>query len=558
MNQIFGYQILPDGISSNDIVFEGTQHVLPSTDFDAEPAQVKIFGEPQTHLQYCFSQKYKAYSYVWGIPVHPEITTKDIPEWCASVVAAKRYDRFKELVGTFIVIIDEPGQRGITFVTDILGIRPLFLGKHNGRIIFGSNVWSIHRAGVIRDNIDYDAVSAWINYGINYTDGSLFSDLRRLPPGSAVILKNNQYTEISYVEFESKSEETDIETVSEEIHHIVSSTVKTMVANHHRIFVPLSGGYDSRYLLALSLSHGVTSVECATVSSSEEEDKVAHQVAEILGVPLETYNIIGSIWNLYDEPYHLMADGFPISKFVPYRIAQDYPGIHMVNGFMGDALIRGDSDMYMGKYETEWEENLIDVLQRKHSKLIPWLLRKEIVERIKTRSRPPMERAVREGSKISKVFGWQDFYYTHRFCISNNFLQHIDLAEALIPFYNWSLLSYKMAHDYRVFNMDTYRGIYQKYFPELTKILHSSDLPRKKPKRVRVAKCTKIWARELFPKILDPECLSLLEKKLCIPVDIAGIAGIRKTESLIFFLRRLYLLEKRLKDAGLDFDWECI
>ncbi len=556
MNQIFGYQVLFDGITSNDIVFERTQPVLTSTDLDPKPAQVKIFAQPQTHLQNCFSQEHKAYSYVWGIPAHPEIATKDIPEWCANVVAEKRYDSFKELIGTFVVIIDEPVQRRITFVTDILGIRPMFIGKHNGCIVFGSNVWSIQRAGLSKGEIDYDSVSAWIAYGFNCTDGTLFSDLRRLPSGSAVILQDDQYTEIRYAEFKPKSHTHDIAEVSEEVHHIVSSTIKLLLTNHNHVSFPLSGGYDSRYLLALSL--GKTSIESVTISSIEEDGYIAHQVAKILGVPLKTYNINGSHWDFFDEVYHFMADGFPISKFISYRIAQEYPGTPMLNGFMGDVLIRGDSDRYMGKYETEWEEDLVDVLQRKHLKISFKLFRKEIARKIQMRSRPPMEMAVREGEKIGKVFGWQDFYYTHRFYISNNFLQHIGLTEALIPFYNWSLLSYKMEHDYRVFTMDTYRGIFQRYFPKLAEIPHFSGLPKKKKHHVSTARCTKQWAKELFPILSNNNFLSLLTKKLCIPFNMAGIAGIRQAKISIFTFKRLYLLEKEVKEAGLNFDWDCI
>ena len=558
MNQIFGYQILPEDISSNDIVFEGTHPVLPSKNFDRKPGQVKIFSEPHSHLQSYFSQKYRAYSYVWGIPAHPEIATKDIPEWCANVVAEKRYDSFKELIGTFVIVIDEPAQRCITFVTDILGVRPMFIGRHNGRIVFGSNVWPIYKAGLSNGVIDYDAVGAWIAYGFNCTDGTLFSDLRRLPPGSAVILQDDQYTEIQYAKFESKSQAPKIEQVSEEVHHIVSSTIKPLLANHHRIFYPLSGGYDSRYLLALSLSLGKSSIECATVSFADEEGHIAHQVAGILGIPLKIYNINGSIWNLYDKVHHFMADGFPISKFVLYRIAQEYPGIPMVNGFMGDALIRGDSDRYMGKYETEWEEDLVDVLQRKHTKISFRLFRKEIARKIQMRSRPPMERAVQEGSKIGKVFGWQDFYYTHRFYISNNFLQHIGLTEALIPFYSWELLAYKMRHDYRLFSRDIYHRIFRNHFPKLAGIPSAFDLYPEKHKSSSVALCTKQWARELFPIISNKKWLSLLQKKLCIPLDIAGITGLRRSEFAIFIFKRLYLLEKRARDAGLDFDWDSI
>ncbi len=558
MNQIFGYQILPEDASSNNFVFDETRLVLPSTNIDNRPGQVKIFAQSRSHLRAHFSQKYRAYSYVWGIPVHPDVFTSDIPEWCARAVYERCYHRFRELIGTFVVIIDEPDRNRITIVTDILGVRPMFHGKHNGRIVFGSSVWLIQRAGLSTGAIDYDAVSAWIAYGFNCTEGSLFSDLRRLAPGSAAVLQDGRYTQIPYVEFESRSQVPEIEQVSEEVHHIVSSTIKPLLANHDRMIFSLSGGYDSRYLLALSLSLGKSSIECSTISFTEEEGHTANQVAEALGVPLRVYSINGSIWNLYDEVYHFMADGFPISKFVTYRIAQKYPGIPMVNGFMGDALIRGDSDRFIGKYEIEWEEDLVEVLQRKHLKLNFRLFRKDIARRIHMRSRMPMERAVREGSKIGKVFGWQDYYYTHRFYISNNFLQHIGLTEALIPFYSWSLLSYKMEHAYNVFKLDTYRGIFQRYFPKIAGIPRSSDLYPKKHKPSSVARCTKQWARELFPIIFHKEWLSLLQKRQGIFLNIAGIAGLKRAERSIFLLERLYLLEKRMRDFGLDFDWERI
>ena len=168
-----------------------------------------------------------------------------------------------------------------------------------------------------------------------------------------------------------------------------------------------------------------------------------------------------------------------------------------------------------------------------------------------------MEKAVREGSKIGKVFAWQDFYYTHRFYISNNFLQHIELTEALIPFYSWALLAYKMEHAYKVFNWDIYRGIFKTYYPELAKIPHAYDLPSNK-KTFKAAQCSKQWAAQFLPVLFKKNFLSLLQRRSCIPMDIAGFAGLRRAEHTIFTFQRLYLLEQKVKEAGLDFDWDCM
>ena len=559
MNQIFGYQILPEGLSSSDNVFEGTQLVLPSTSFNCNNnvGQLRIFAEPNSHLQCSFSQKHKSRSYIWGIPAHPEITTKDIPEWCLNVVHERNYGCFKELIGPFVAIIDEPDRHRITFITDILGVRPMFIGNHNNRVVFGSKVWPIYKAGLSTGAVDYDAVSSWIAYGFNCTNGTLFSDLRRLPPGSVVTLQDGQYTEIPYAEFNTEPQKIEAKQVVEDLHSIVSSTVKILLSNHNKVSFALSGGYDSRYLLALSSSLTKTSAECYTVSNIEEAG-IVRQVADTLKVPLKKCSINGSIWDLYDEVFQFTADGFPISKFVTFRIAQEHSGIPMVNGFMGDSLMRGSKDTFLGKYETEWGCDLADVLQRKHLFTNFKIFRKNIAKRIKMRARIPMEEAVQKGSSIGKVFAWADFYYRQRHYTSNNFMQHLENTEALLPFYSWELLAYKVKSDYKVFNENVYRMIFHTYFPELAKIPFASDLPKKRYQHVRVARCTKEWARQIFPLIFNKKWLSLLAKRRCVPIDIAGIAGLQRAESSIFLLEKLYLLEKSARDADLDFDWECI
>ena len=337
--------------------------VLPGPDRHSCTSQVKLFSPPETLLQSSFSTAHNAYAYVWGNPVHPELSGEDLLKWCMNIVAEQRYECFKDLLGVFVILIDEPEHHRLTFVTDILGVRPMFLTKQDGRIVFGSDVWSLQKAGVGNGQINYDAVSAWIVYGYNCTDQSLFSDLRRLPAGSVNIFRDGQETEFSYANFESSSHVLSTDRIVEDIHGIVSSTVQILLSRHPKVSFALSGGYDSRYLLALSSSLTRTSLECCTVSFTKEEEWISQQVVESLGLPLKNISVGSSIWNLYDHVYHFAGDGFPISKFVTSCVAEQSSGVPMVNGFMGDSLIRDSKDTYLGKSEEEWAGNLVDVLQ---------------------------------------------------------------------------------------------------------------------------------------------------------------------------------------------------
>jgi hypothetical protein len=584
-NQIFGYQVLPGEGPSTGIMFGGA---LPIQELSSAAWGVRLFASPHTSLQSFASNEQGLCAYVWGVPAHPDVSLSDIPAWCATVVAAEQYTRFQELLGPFVVIVDQPQKHRLTFVSDILGIRPLFLGHHNGRLIFGSNVWPIHKAGLTSGKVDYDAVGSWIAFGYSCTGGSFFADLRRLPPGAALVLQDGQSTEIPYTQFALDPHTPTTEQAAEYLHDTVSSSLKALVANHSRLSLSLSGGFDSRYLLALSLQANAPVETIVNVRFTREEGEIAHKVADRLRVPILDFPVDGNIWDLYDDVYHFAADGFPISKFVTYRIAQQYPQISMLNGFLGGVTIRGFDDTLEGKYEDEFSENLVDVLQRNYllTDLRVFRLnifRGDFAQRMLARSRVPLEELVRRGSPTAKVFDWELLYHRQRYYASNNFLQHLGFAEALLPFYNWRLISYKMAHPYRLFNDAVYATIFRRHFPQLADITHSDYLRQDRLQREahrlgyhlrawwnahrQVAQCTRRQARRLLPIMRRKGWLDLLSKDVCLPMTVFGCTnfpqGISRyfvpvVEKLMLNFERLYLLEKQAKEAGVDFTWEGI
>jgi hypothetical protein len=283
-------------------------------------------------------------------------------------------------------------------------------------------------------------------------------------------------------------------------------------------------------------------------------------------VSLQTVPVASSVWDLYDDVHHFTADGFPISKFVTYCVAQRYPDAPMVNGFLGDSLLRGSNDKVSGRSEEEWKGDLAGALQGKHFAISLNLFRHSIAKRIVARSRAPMEDAVQRGA--GKVFGWTDLYLRQRCYISNNFLQHLGLSEALLPFYTWSLLSYKMQHDYSVFNRSVYRRIFAERFPSLAEIAHASDIKSTKATQPtkKIARCVRRWARDLVTPSWDLSRLDLLAKEVCVPLVMLAAVGVpllrRRlnpiVEDAMLTVRRLDLLEQRVRRANVQLDWSRI
>ena len=482
-----------------------------------------------------FAPKRKSIVIFGGFPATHEYENEKLAEWCAGAIARGDFASFKELLGPFAVIADEPARRRMTFVSDVLGIRPLFLGTPGGRVVFGTDVWSMYKAGWSSGTINYDAVASWVTYTFNATSTSLFGDLDRLPAGSAVTFQDGKRSDFRYAEFGPLEQRLTPEELPEAIHEIVSSAVKTLLTENSKVCVPLSGGYDSRYLLALALQILPSpSLRCVNVPLTPNEGLVAQRVAQTLGLSLDSISARDSEWDLFDEVYHFTPDGFPISKNLSHPIAERYAGIPFLNGFLGGPLVRGVNDQFLGKWEPDWKDP-VATLQEKLRTMGFDIFRKDVASAILKRSLVPMQEAVKATAKLGKASDWVDFYYNQRLRMSNNFLQHLNLSEALLPFYDWRLLSLKIGHDYSCFDRRNYQRIFQRYFPSLAVIPHADDLPLPKPPKV--AGCVKRWARSLLPKLVAKDHLSgLLKKRSCL-LAVAAMAGDRRAESSILAMK---------------------
>jgi hypothetical protein len=569
-NHIFGQQRSADSDTAEQQLLR-TGIPLVEVPAGEVPWQIIMLADHDTCLQ-TFVSPEGFCTYVWGIPAHRTVARADIAAWAARVHATGECHRFRELLGTFVIIIDEPLRRRVTFVNDVLGIRPLFVGHRAGRLVFGSDVWTMHRIGFTSGQIDYRALTSWIAFSCSCTGDTLFADLRRLAPGTVTVFEDGRLSERPYASFSVAARIPDTEEAADVIHHIVSSTAEAMFASHPAVTLALSGGFDSRYLLALAVERHANIARLITVSYPPEEGEVARRVADVLGVTVEDLRAGDKEWDTYEEPYHFSADGFVISKQLTYRIAQLAPGVPLVNGFMGGILVRGHDDTPDGKYESELGSELVAALQRTYLLTSFDIFRQDIARRVDEGSRSLLQEIVQEGRvRMGKTVEWFNLYSRQRFYISNNFLQHLSVSEALLPFYSWDLLDYKVSLPYRVFNDDVFLTIFRKYFPALAGIIHSETLRRERGlwggpstrlgrwmswRKERSSRTSARWARELLPVVKKGDYLSLLSQRRARALLMAGVIRHPVSESVVFFIKRLYLLEQRIRAEGLAFDWE--
>ena len=551
-NQLYGYQLLPgEHAPLGGLRGPCLWQSVPGG------GRLAVFVTPNTSLLTARDPDTQRILYLWGRPVHPDRTVTDLSAWCLDLFLREDYAPLKDLLGSFVIVVDDPMHERVLIASDILGVRHFFVGHHEGRLIFGSEVWPLYQAGLVAGRVDYDAVAAWLMYRYNCTNGSLFQDLSRVPPGAVTIVEQGTTRVIPYVTWEFRHEQAAPEgQTAESLHAIMLETMKALSAQRPHFNLALSGGYDSRYLLGLLRTLGAQPQTCLTVAGHQQA-LTARQVAAACGVPYHELSMPGSEWDLYrpEEVYHDAPDGFPITKNLTHCVAQACTPLPLMTGFLGDPLMRGSKDTYQGHYDTTWTGNLAHALQRKHGMAVTHY-RSRVARRLIERSLAPMEEAVWQGAKIGKVFGWTDVFYRQRLYIANNFLQHLGLSEALLPFYHWALVDYKFSHPYGTCTRATYMRMMQQTSPQLAEISRADEVRTASHERPALAQCARLWAGHLLKQLRTSHHLALLSRTHCIPRLMAGLAGLHRAEPIIVETQRLHLFETHMARAGVDFTWD--
>lgn len=582
-NQLFGCLSASEGALRDLIKIPGIQS-LTNHSGNHYPGQwrFELLCTSKTVILSGSAPEHGAYAHVWGTVAHPEIQTSEIAGWVAQVIAERRYELLKDLLGYFIIFVEQPQQRRLSVMSDILGVRPLFYRRENERIIFGSDAWALHHAGLSSGEIDLDAVSSWILQGCNYTDKALFTDLRRLDPGAVVVFDGRNEEAIPYVRFQVADRKLSTHEAAEGIHAVMKPVCKALYASHKKLNVALSGGFDSRYCLAMALEFNADIEKVTTVSFTPEEGQIAAKVASALGLELETLPVEGSTWDIYDDVYHFTPDGFPITKFVTHCLAQRYPGLPMVNGYLGGPLLRSYEfkNFKEPRGKVDWPTLLLEknFYVADPIRLGRWF-GEEFTRHVFRRARNAMATAIDKGAYTDRLLSWADLYFAQPRYYANNMLQHLCLTEAILPLYSHALIAFKLEHHPSVLSQEVCVDIFRTYFPAVAPFPHAHELELKAAARRKatalgrltdfptVARCTSKWARQLLPEMIKSDSLSGLQKKLTVVYTLASTSYYlqrcshrmaESSEAAMFNFERFYLLEKRCRDAGLNLSWESI
>lgn len=524
------------------------------------PQALRVFAGPHTSLT-VFSDPRGAdlHCYLWGLAGHASVSRSNLPAWIAEQVTAGRVTALREAVGSYVALLDDRRTGVIRIISDVGGTRPFFVGIANQRLVLGGDVWPMAEAKWISPVLNYDAIAAWLRAGYDFTEGSLFSDVRLIEPGAITTFKGTAAGEVVYyTRYAGGVLKPTQDEFIDQAHDAVTRAFVASTRELSEAQLALSGGFDSRYLAALSVDHGLR-LRTSCLADLPSESKVAADVAERLGLPLHIIPTDGSRWNAYDEPFHFAPSGFPISKQQTHLVAIRHPGLPCLNGFVGDALLRGPVDRLEDKLPSETTEEHAKVLQRaqnyKHTFARFDLIKPEVLRRCDERTLPACRRQVERYAHTANVFAAVMYLRRHRIYFGNNFVGHLGICEPLIPFANFELYQMKCQLDPACYKWETYEALLARKYPKLAGIPHNSKITNAPKRPFRRSRVTPRWAVTVLSAMLARGALPIFDARKTVPRLLYALHGDAKAEIVAMFAYRLYLLETKLRAAGIEMNW---
>jgi len=278
-------------------------------------------------------------------------------------------DCVTHLRGMFAFALWDSRSKRLYLARDRFGKKPLYYAAVDGVFLFGSEIKAILKYEAVKRRIDYVAMDYFFSYMYIPSPFTIFTDVRKLPPGHYGLYENGEFKVSRYwdIHFEPDNSMTE-DAAIELLYAKMMEAVKIRLRSDVPVGAFLSGGVDSSAVVAMMCRVSSAPVRTVSIGFTEgtSETKYSRQVAEFLGtehrehiVSPSAFDILPTLLSHFDEPF---AD----HSFIPTYYLSKETREDVTVALSGD----GGDEMFMG-YTFMTDPSSFRV----YSKLPSWLRR---------------------------------------------------------------------------------------------------------------------------------------------------------------------------------------
>jgi asparagine synthase (glutamine-hydrolysing) len=262
-------------------------------------------------------------------------------------------------IGMFAFALWDQRSKTMHLVRDRLGIKPLFLARAPGLLLFASELKALMACPSFSREVDRAALQYFLEFQYVPAPHSIFRGARKVLPGHIVtIAADGTETDQAYWDlFDHWKKQAPRRTEGEcleELSALLASSVRYRMISDVPLGAFLSGGIDSSMTVALmqeAASRPVRTFSIGFLEKGYDESGYAREVARHLGTdhhekmctPAEALSLVRKIPEAYDEPF---AD----SSAIPTMLVSEFTRRHVTVSLSGD----GGDELFCGYPRYDW------------------------------------------------------------------------------------------------------------------------------------------------------------------------------------------------------------
>jgi asparagine synthase (glutamine-hydrolysing) len=181
---------------------------------------------------------------------------------CDTEIWAHNYEElgekvFRDARGQFSVAIWDRTRRMLLLARDRVGIGPLFYAKHDGWLIWSSEIKGILASGLISPRPDPRGIDHVFNFFCMPSERTCFLGIRQIAPGNYLRARPDnislhQYWDLEFPDSGCERRFEDADQAALELEELLRAAVRRRLVSEVPVSCYLSGGLDSTILLALA------------------------------------------------------------------------------------------------------------------------------------------------------------------------------------------------------------------------------------------------------------------------------------------------------------------
>ncbi|MBN1966059.1 MAG: asparagine synthase (glutamine-hydrolyzing) [Anaerolineae bacterium] len=268
-------------------------------------------------------------------------------------------DLFDHLRGMYAFALWDARLGRLLLAVDHIGIKPLYLAEHDGRLLFASEVKALLADTALDAAPNLDALDTFLSFGYLLGEQTLFQGVRRLMPGHYLLVDTRGGTVETHPFWQWSGAGDDPQAPVErpidadaaiaEARDLLRDSVRVHLRSDVPLGLFLSGGIDSASVLALMTEFEPGSVETYTVGydipTGDNELAQARRIAAHFGARHHEHVINADDWweHLLGYAYH-MDEPVDNPSVISLKALAEVTARHIkvvLNGTGGDELFCG-------------------------------------------------------------------------------------------------------------------------------------------------------------------------------------------------------------------------